>query len=123
MGAFDDLLPNCVQHAKAMGEIEKRLEEKIGEKKMKQKLIDADELVAKADCSVEFVSYDNTTYIPYVDYVDEICRAPTVEAIPVKWLERYIDSTLDDDNSQMLGFKAAIIKEMLEEWRKENEVD
>lgn len=34
MGAFDDLLPNCVQHAKAMGEIEKRLEEKIGEKKM-----------------------------------------------------------------------------------------
>ena len=34
MSRNDDILPNCVQHAKAMGEIEKRLEEKIGEKKM-----------------------------------------------------------------------------------------
>ena len=44
------------------------------------------------------------------------------ESIPVEWINKYIDSTLDEDNSQMLGFKAAIIKEMIEEWLKENEI-
>lgn len=46
---------------------------------------------------------------------------PTVEAIPMEWIKKYIDSTLDEGNSQMIGFKAAIIKEMIEEWEKENE--
>lgn len=44
---------------------------------------------------------------------------PTV-AIPVDWIKKYIDNTLDEGNSQMLGFKAAIIKEMIEDWEKEN---
>ena len=48
--------------------------------------------------------------------------APEVEAIPIEWINKYIDSTLDEGNSQMLGFKAAIIKEMIEEWEKENEI-
>lgn len=30
MGTFDDLLPNCVKHAKAMKEIENQLEERNG---------------------------------------------------------------------------------------------
>lgn len=50
-----------------------------------------------------------------------ISQLPTVEAIPVEWIKKYIDSTLDGDNSQMIGFKAAIIKEMVEEWERENE--
>lgn len=45
----------------------------------------------------------------------------TESAVPVEWIKRYIDGTLDEDNSQMLGFKAAIIKEMVEEWEKEDE--
>ena len=48
---------------------------------------------------------------------------PKTEAIPIEWIKRYIDSTLDEGNSQMPGFKAAIIKEMVEEWEKENEID
>ena len=43
-------------------------------------------------------------------------------SIPIEWIKKYIDSTLDESNSQMLGFKAAIIKEMIEEWKKENEI-
>ena len=44
-------------------------------------------------------------------------------SIPIEWIKKYIDSTLDEGNSQMLGFKVAIIKEMVEEWEKENETD
>lgn len=44
------------------------------------------------------------------------------KAIPIEWIKKYIDNTLDEGNSQMLGFKAAIIKEMIEEWEKENEI-
>ena len=50
-----------------------------------------------------------------------IDNMPTEGAIPIEWIKKYIDSTLDSDNSQMLGFKAAIIKKMIEEWEKENE--
>ncbi len=45
------------------------------------------------------------------------------DVIPIEWIKKYIDSTLDEGNSQMLGFKAAIIKEMVEEWKKENEIN
>ena len=57
----------------------------------------------------------------YTSYVND--ETPTVEAIPIEWVTRYIDSTLDEDNSQMIGFKAALIKEMVEEWEKENETN
>ena len=49
-------------------------------------------------------------------------RTTEVDAVPMEWIKKYIDSTLDEGNSQMLGFKAAIIKEMVEEWEKENEM-
>ena len=55
------------------------------------------------------------------DFLQMINREKTVKAIPIKWIEKYTDSTLDDGNSQMLGFKSAIIKEMVEEWGEENE--
>lgn len=59
------------------------------------RLIDAEKLLAEVDCSIELVSVDETMYIPYVDYVDEICNAPTVEAIPVEWIENGIRADLN----------------------------
>ena len=56
-----------------------------------------------------------------IDCYIDVYNAEEVKAIPIEWLNKYIDSTLDNDNSQMLGFKAALIKEMLEEWEKEND--
>lgn len=50
-------------------------------------------------------------------YFNEI---DTDKMIPIDWIKKYIDSTLDRDNSQMIGFKAAIIEEMVEGWEKEN---
>ena len=58
----------------------------------------------------------------FLSRLDLKCPDP-IEAIPVEWIKRYIDSTLDEGNSQMPGFKAAIIKEMVEDWEKENGTD
>lgn len=54
-------------------------------------------------------------------YACEYCLELLKNSIPIKWINRYIDSTLDEDNSQMIGFRAAIIKEMVKRWEKENE--
>lgn len=87
------------------------------------KLVDNDEVVRIVREEVK--DEDNTLPVSFragVDYVLKIMNElPTVDAIPIEWIEKYIDSTLDEGNSQMLGFKAAIIKEMIEELEKENE--
>lgn len=104
MGAFDDLLPNCVKHAKAMGEIEKRLEEKIGGKKMR--LIDADKLVNDI---AEHIT------VKAVSRVLAITQGqPTIDAIPVEWVEEYCAENWAEYSSQHDA-----IRRMLEEWRKE----
>ena len=85
------------------------------------RLIDADKTIEMID-NLQCSNMEQRETICYV--VEEIKYADTeliVEAIPIKWIERYTDSTLDEGNSQMLGFKAAIIKEMVEKWEKENE--
>ena len=87
------------------------------------RLKDADELLARADCSLELISEDGTSYIPCIDYVDEICNAPTVEAIPVEWLENYINRVLYKlwfglyDRDYYLDE----VRKMITEWKKENE--
>ena len=81
------------------------------------RLIDADKLPATCNVAIVNGKVELNGWIA----AERITEAPTVKAIPVEWIKKYIDSTLDKDNSQMLGFKAAIIKEMIEEWEKENE--
>ena len=49
---------------------------------------------------------------------NEFMRMSRANVIPIEWIEKYADSTLDGGNSQMPGFKAAIIKEMVDEWEK-----
>lgn len=90
---------------------------------MEQRLISLDKLKEypirldhydKEHGSKQFV-YGVESVLEYADYL------PIVEAIPIDWIKRYIDSTLDEGNSQMLGFKVTIIKEMVEDWEKEND--
>lgn len=83
------------------------------------RLIDADKIVF-TNCLVKSglrVCCHNEGIVPK----ESIEMQPIVNAIPIEWINDYIDSTLDEGNSQMLGFKASIIKEMLEKWEKEND--
>lgn len=45
--------------------------------------------------------------------------APTVDAIPVEWIEKQIGKALDVDSCDM--FYARNLKYLIKEWRKENE--
>lgn len=81
------------------------------------RLIDAENLLAEVDCNIELVSVDETMYIPYVDYVDEICHAPTVEAIPIEWIKDTIklaERVEPNEYSRYLNL-------LLKDWRIENE--
>lgn len=77
---------------------------------------EAEQLKAECESKPNYISYR------IFKNVEPITDFPIVEAIPIEWIKRYIDITLDSGNSQMIGFKATIINEMLEEWKKENEM-
>lgn len=54
-----------------------------------------------------------------VVFAKEIDKAPTVEAITVEWMKSYSERVSDYSVSSL--YKKATIKQMLEDWEKENE--
>ena len=89
---------------------------------MRQKLIDVDKIKSKYNDN-----WPSEIAEGFQIAIDAIEDAPTVDAIPIKWLENYIalliigshsdhEPELEEENKK----KAQVIREMLEEWRKEN---
>lgn len=72
------------------------------------RLIDVDSLLETTNW---LVFADNKVDVAYVQVAD-IMRQPTVEAVPVEWIERYYG-----DNPAIWADK------MIEEWRVEHETD
>ena len=54
----------------------------------------------------------------YVAVLDAIEFEPEVKAIPIVWIENYIA-----DRSSMSGVNWSYVKDMLEDWEKENEAN
>ena len=76
------------------------------------RLIDADKLHYKKVCCDE--SYKLTVVV----FAKEIDKARQIDAIPVEWLEEYCAENWAEYSSQF-----SAIRRMLEDWRKENEID
>ena len=87
----------------------------MGRKKMR--LIDADKTLQEK-WSVEIKDMFHMTETVEVVSAIDIEKAPTVEAIPIEWLQKKYDKWKDRD---MLGWSYCI-KLLIEDWEKENEV-
>lgn len=96
------------------------------------RLIDADNLIA------EILTQDLIGDGKRVDKI--ILDAPTVEAIPIEWVERWINNIANDERykneyvelteevkrivyRQTVIIKIPCISDMLEDWRKESEIN
>lgn len=82
------------------------------------RLIDADKLIEICDKGWRLGSAINTKIYHTVDASD-IRSQPTVEAIPIEWLENY---------KRVRGWEVTVttqnaIDNMLNAWEKENEID
>lgn len=103
----------------------------IGEKKMKQRLIDANKLEpSETYIGFEFVRFVN---------MDDIDEMPTVKAIPVEWLKDIARQGLvfahnDEREGHIIehdgifecvsgALAAQVIQNILALWEKENEID
>lgn len=77
---------------------------------MKQKLINAEKL------KKELTGWETEPTDEAIEYT--IDRQPVVDAIPVKWITKWIMK-----KSRLTGFSGeyVIITEMVEDWEKENE--
>ena len=77
------------------------------------RLIDADKIV-RYTCTIDR-DHDYEVY--------DIEHAPTVEAIPIEFIEKY--AQLSDDAVALFGVPAGVLKNvyrsLIDEWRKENE--
>ena len=79
------------------------------------RLIDADEV--KRFYNEEFPTLDNGVHWSRNDIIMNLDNIPTVEAIPVEWIEDYTRKNFPLVHGEIvLGFMA----DMLEEWRKED---
>ena len=77
------------------------------------RLIDADKIV-RYTCTIDR-DHDYDVY--------DIEHAPTVEAIPIEFIEKY--AQLSDDAVALFGVPVGVLKNvyrsLIDEWRKENE--
>ena len=91
------------------------------------RLIDADKLV---ELFTPYVSEDKKViYQPRQIKMDDIKNAPTVKAITVEWIEKYLEpykehfNKLSDKAKETsgAGWVIDVLESMLREWEKENE--
>ncbi len=92
------------------------------------KLIDKDKLhlTYKQGTYVGHGIYDGEGY--YVDG-NEVANAPTVEAIPIEWIEKYLESykehfnKLSDKSKETsgAGWVIDVLESTLRDWEKEND--
>ena len=119
------ILPNCVEYAIGMRKVEKKWE-----KKMKQRLIDAEEVKQYA-LTEGFYCDTDADKEATAEKIDQLF--PTVEAIPIEWIKKKLDK-LKDDIKWAWYYGNVALKEMewaetwvqivlLEEWEKENGTD
>ena len=77
------------------------------------RLIDADKVV-RYTCTID-MDHDYDVY--------DIEHAPTVEAIPIEFIEKY--AQLSDDAVALFGVPVGVLKNvyrsLIDEWKKENE--
>ena len=89
------------------------------------RLVDADALYEKVDDHVTSVSVCATVQqaIGQTDFkwrcLEDIHNAPTIEAIPVEWLEAQISPCGDNLKDGVRGIFNATIREMIYRWRQE----
>ena len=82
------------------------------------RLIDADRLFHNLERGVRNASNE---------VFREIANTPTVNAIPIEWINSYTTGLIfsDDyeDNADSIDYYIDCIKEMVKDWGKENEID
>lgn len=89
------------------------------------RLIDADAIKARIHeiCSFEWnhkvapVSWADA----YEDFEEDIDAAPTIDAIPVEWLEEHDGENISDSDGNIYGRRHITISEALSMWQKEQE--
>lgn len=91
---------------------------------MDRKLIDADALILKG-CHV--INEDGSRTIKSAVMEEDLENAPTVDAIPIDFIEKKIDSIRqylrEHDGEEFMGgliSKAIAYERLIEEWREEN---
>ena len=88
------------------------------------RLIDADKLPEVN--TIERIDGDREVFVSSWIPATAIWKAPTVEAIPIEWVKKYlaklivVQDDLDYPNQLLIG-RVIGIEIMLEEWEKENE--
>ena len=80
------------------------------------RLIDADKLEATAVLGVQLQHADSRYYYFYEE--ETIEKAPTVKAIPIEWIEQFMNRFRLD---MVTSDEYALLHFMLTEWEKENE--
>lgn len=82
------------------------------------RLIDADEFRDDIFRQSEFIKVDDFQVLPVVDVAECLDNAPTVMAIPIEWIEKFMNrfrlGMVTSDEYALLHF-------MLTEWENENE--
>lgn len=90
------------------------------------RLIDADSIRFKPyyDEYVDYDGYINDLKTWQLDDIlsDRVDNTPTVKAIPIEWIKRYIAEEGIYPNRELLSVEQAdAIERMIENWEKENE--
>ena len=90
---------------------------------MKKRLVDADKLMerAKMNSVLVTVEHDHHDYGLTLGTLNKIvkeCELPSVEAIPVEWIERKIARLKEMDNA-FASLTASQIRALLNDWRAE----
>ena len=89
------------------------------------RLIDADELLKEVIPTDDY-EIDGDTYWDYVVYEEDIKKAKTVDAIPVEWIEKWLDEflgvKLEEEITDLEPFKKNVYQGILlmyNDWRRQ----
>ena len=89
------------------------------------RLIDADELLKEVIPTDDY-EIDGDTYWDYVVYEEDIKKAKTVDAIPVEWIEKWLDEFFDtkieEEITDLDPFKKNVYQGILlmyNDWRRQ----
>ena len=72
------------------------------------RLIDADK--------IRFTDLSDGRGLCYVAFVENIEKMPTIEAIPIEWIEKWLEQFDGEENPRIY-----VEEFLLDDWRKEND--
>ena len=97
------------------------------------RLINADELKERISIDSDLVEMYDGVMVPCIDFEYNIDEAPTVEAIPTKWINMWLlknvfiweATTMANETNRLQAIENIKygFEKMLKDWEKENEVD